>query len=463
MKGVLLAALAMAAMAFAQEAEKGYESIPVEMPEIIIPQPKAGKAHMPVMKAACLASFPYTFYALPTTLDADELPASAAMVAGIGTIPEGLSGECVYVFDTRGVDVTIGGVSLAALAAGNASAAASNVKVVRVTVANVAAPSVYSPETRIRAWMDFREKTLPMFRDQRMAAYDTGLTPFNEALLEWLEIYRTYGAAQIARVPLPEDIRMIAEVRCPKDGAERICLKSNLAFYAAQGYTSALLAIYGGESNADLRNTVAEIRAAGMKVWFAFSGRESLHDTLFVPPRDIDRCFSMVAPSAEGMLLGWRRTSVHLFLMDAEYGNFLMATARKHNPKLAILGEGYYGQTAVSDHRTNHLTYNMPPNVSGCEIIGAGYSNVNAAMAVNNLFRAVKSMPHVAVVLGDRPYYATRNGNGKSFAENLDIKQRIERRFLEAGCIGTITLHGDGSDGIYDKGATDNMCISPCR
>ena len=78
-------------------------------------------------------------------------------------------------------------------------------------------------------------------------------------------------------------------------------------------------------------------------------------------------------------------------------------------------------------------------------------------MAVDGLFRAVKSMPRVAVVLGDRPYYATRNNNGKSFTENLATKQRIERKFLEAGCIGTITLHGDGSDGIYDKDVSDNL------
>ena len=112
MKGVLLAALATAAMAFAQEAEEDYESIPVGIPEIIIPQPALGKAHAPIMRAASLASYPHTFYALPATLDADELPEDAAMVAGIGAIPDGLDGDFIYGFDTMGVDVTIGGVKL---------------------------------------------------------------------------------------------------------------------------------------------------------------------------------------------------------------------------------------------------------------------------------------------------------------------------------------------------------------
>jgi len=29
---------------------------------------------------------------------------------------------------------------------------------------------------------------------------------------------------------------------------------------------------------------------------------------------------------------------------------------------------------------------------------------------------------------------------------NLRIKQQMEKRFLRAGCVGTVTIHGDGSD-----------------
>ena len=339
----------------------------------------------------------------------------------------------------------------------------SDVKASTVEVRNVAVPSVYSAEDRMRGWAEFMRRIKGMFKDRRMAMHDKGMSPFNEALPEWLEIYRTCGDYEMEHVPLPGNIRMIAEVRAPQNHEQWATLRANLAFYSSLGYDSVLLAIRGSEDRNELLAVVRAIKSCGMKVWFALSGKETLTDTLFIRPSKIKECFAVVAPAAEGMLLGWRRTSVHLFVMDLEYANFLVKTARAHNPRLAVLGEGYYGQTGNSNERTNYLTYNMPRNVSGCEVIGVGYSNVNPKMALNSLYGAVRDFDRVAVVLGDRPYYATRNPNGMGFLENLAVKQRIERRFMEAGCIGTITIHGDGSDGMYGETASDNLAAPPCR
>lgn len=68
-------------------------------------------------------------------------------------------------------------------------------------------------------------------------------------------------------------------------------------------------------------------------------------------------------------------------------------------------------------------------------------------------------LPRIGLAIGERPYFDTRNNTKKSVSENNAIKAQIERRFLAAGCIGTMTIRGDGSDGIYDKTATENLCL----
>lgn len=63
----------------------------------------------------------------------------------------------------------------------------------------------------------------------------------------------------------------------------------------------------------------------------------------------------------------------------------------------------------------------------------------------------------LSVIIGEKPYYATKFDNGKSFNENLKIKQELERRFIKAGFSGIITMHDDASNGIYDKQITNNL------
>ncbi|MGI5846369.1 MAG: hypothetical protein ACOX7D_04290, partial [Alphaproteobacteria bacterium] len=134
---------------------------------------------------------------------------------------------------------------------------------------------------------------------------------------------------------------------------------------------------------------------------------------------------------------------------------------RDSNPDILILGEGYYGQTASSRLSTRHLSYNIPENSSGAILVGVGYNRINVNGVINKLFSRISQVPKLVVITGDRPYYATRNFNHKSFEENLLIKQQLADKFLKSGCVGTITLHGDGSDGIYNQAVTDNLSATP--
>jgi len=48
---------------------------------------------------------------------------------------------------------------------------------------------------------------------------------------------------------------------------------------------------------------------------------------------------------SRAFVLGWRRTSAHLFKQDRAFSNFLIKTAKDANSDLAIVGEGYFGKT----------------------------------------------------------------------------------------------------------------------
>ena len=76
---------------------------------------------------------------------------------------------------------------------------------------------------------------------------------------------------------------------------------------------------------------------------------------------------------------------------------------------------------------------------------------------LNKILTKIKEQSKIALITGDRPYYATRSNNGKTFAQNLEIKKALADRWLSAGASGVIVLHGDGSDGIYNKEHTDNI------
>jgi hypothetical protein len=199
------------------------------------------------------------------------------------------------------------------------------------------------------------------------------------------------------------------------------------------------------------------IRGAGLDVYAAYSGKESLDVPVFRDPDVLKRQISAIAPFCRGFLLAWRRTSAHLLLQDEAFTTYLMRCAREANPRIAIIGEGYYGMTTETGARPDRLTYTMPENASACALVGVGTDNINVEVVVKRLFAKVNGIPKLAVVLGPRPYYGTQGTGRLSRKDIAESKIRLERRFVKAGCAGTITLHGDGSDGLYGQFYTDNL------
>lgn len=294
-------------------------------------------------------------------------------------------------------------------------------------------------------------KRLSIFRDQRSVLADPAAVPGSPVYQAWAQIYADHRAYTPAYVPLPTGLRMIAEVRLP---VTREVLRDNLAFYAKRGYTAVLLTFDGSENPGELSALARECRAAGLAPWFAFGGREDLKLGVLIAPGTLSRLIEELAPLCDGMLLGWRRTSLHLFLPDRAFTDYLIRSARAKNPHLRIVGESYLGHTAEAQERFA-VTTSVPDNASGCLLVNVGYSMVSPKV-METVFGAVKA-PKVVLVLGSWPYYQTVKPNGLSFEANLKIKETIETRFRAAGATGTVTLHGDGSDGIYNRNYTDNL------
>lgn len=292
-------------------------------------------------------------------------------------------------------------------------------------------------------------------KDKRSLQHDKGLTIYNEALAGWLEVYNKPLPEPINYIPLKAGVKIIAELRS-LDYA-----KENLAYYKKQGYNACLVTINGTESTADVRARINTVRLAGLDAWFAWAGPESLHWSVFADISKIKKLFNVAAPLCDGYLPAWRRTSVHLIEQDEKYIEFLASLVRKANPNIYVLGESYYGQTWKNKPFINQQGWtaldNVVRNQSGVLIAGISTQGFAIEGALNGIFGKWRNSRRLGLVLGERPYYASTHDNKRSFRENLAIKKQLENRFIRAGCIGVITIHGDGSDRGSSLQATDDI------
>ena len=244
---------------------------------------------------------------------------------------------------------------------------------------------------------------------------------------------------------------MVAEVRWPV--SEEV-LASNLTWYKDKGYNAVLLTFDGSEEPYQLTQLADKITSAGMKVYFAFGGAEDLKLSVFIHPYKLRRLLAAIVPKCAGMLLHWRRTSQHLLLPDRAFIDFLIRHGREANPSLQIIGECYYGETAESNGAFVVST-SSPAGSSAILLSNVGYEFYSPAKALDLL--KGQSTPILVLVLGAKPYYATANKNDLTFDQNWAIKRSIENRFFAAGASGTVTLHGDGSNGLFATYHTDNL------
>ena len=341
-----------------------------------------------------------------------------------------------------------------------------NIVVPKVSPANVVIPTLVTPavtkaDNRLPQLAAFMEEVDNRFKDKRNIMYDASINMDNVVFQKWLDIYRNHKPYRMIKKDLPSGINMIAEIRVPISTIEEKILSDNLSYYKNKDYNSALFVVYGTESMGSILRTIHTIRSHDLDCYIAYSGPERLNHSVFIDPTRLKSILSACAPLCKGFLTGWRRTALHLLEQDTPFTDYLISCVRDSNPDILILGEGYYGQTASSRLSTRHLSYNIPENSSGAILVGVGYNRINVNGVINKLFSRISHVPKLVVITGDRPYYATRNFNHKSFEENLAIKQRLAQRFLKSGCVGTITLHGDGSDGIYNQAVTDNLSATP--
>lgn len=303
---------------------------------------------------------------------------------------------------------------------------------------------------------------LRLIKDRRNLAYDKSFDRQPKLWEQWREIYETEleelpGAPKLA----PWQLRMVAEAQLPRTAAEEAIFDRNLAFYKEKGFNAVLLTFNCNENLQQLLDLQAKIHKAGFASWIAYSNIDDLNYSVFENPDLLKRYFSALGANADGMLLGWRRTSAHLFLMDEHYAQFIYKAASSINSKLKVLGESYVGETAKVAPGQAVLTVNNPAWVSGTILSGVGFSQVNAKGAMDGVFAPVKSLPRVVVVVGDQPYYLSTYKNSLSFEQNFECKLRIEKDFRTAGCVGTIVCHGDS--GVINFGSSRRITDSLCR
>lgn len=298
-----------------------------------------------------------------------------------------------------------------------------------------------------------RELKNRFFRDKRGLQYDAATGPESSDFAAWIELYKSHTPYMAAHVPLRKGLRMVAELRHPADPD---VLADNLEFYKSKGYNAVLITFDGSEEPYHLTDLADKAAAAGFKVWYAFGGAEDLNLSVFVHPGKLRRLIAAIAPRAEGTLLNWRRTSQHLLLPDRPFSDFFIREGRVANPQLQLVGESYFGHNAESDHKFKVAT-SFPANASGVLLVNVGYSFYAPKKVFGRLCGHLDKVPRLVVILGPRPYYATKGTSRLSFGPAWEIKRATEEKFLKAGAAGTVTLHGDGSNGIYNKAHTDNI------
>lgn len=315
-----------------------------------------------------------------------------------------------------------------------------NVKIEKVQAVTI----VLDYDKRIPEIMAIMKLQQQLFKDKRNLAYDTAFGIDSKTWPQWRKIYQENKPFTLQPVPLKSGIRMISEAHVPENTEEWTILNENLEFYQKQGYNSVLFCFNGTENSYDCNMVVDLIKSKDMNVYFAYSGPEDLRWSLFQNTEKIEDIMRTIAGKCDGVLIGWRRTALHLFIPDDQFVNFIMSTARKYNEKIAVIGEAYYGANAESNGKMA-VAYNIPNNCSGVAVTGVGFSGVDLNGALNNLFTEAKNCPKLGVVIGSKPYFLTHNKTGRTFDENLKVKQSIEKRFVKNGCVGTITIHGDSS------------------
>lgn len=324
----------------------------------------------------------------------------------------------------------------------------------------VKTPVVPSYTARLPAMIELQKIQKKLFRDQRNLIYDPSVGIDSASWTKWLRIYQSdeYKTYSPEYVELKKGLRIINEIKCPENTEQFQRMSENIEYYMSRGYNSVLVTFTTGETLYRLSDTIDYLKSLGLKIVIAYAGRENLNESLFRDPDTLAKFLRELGAKADALLLGWRRTSLHLFLPDRQWTNFLIKNARSKNSRLAVIGMAYFGETA---EKQLGVSYDVPENCSAVLIVGCGFPRASTKTTLKKLFPEIVDHPHkIGLVVGERPYFDSLHDTGKTKTQNDQIKRRIELRLLQAGCNSTMTYSGDGSDGQYGrKDRTENICL----
>ena len=308
------------------------------------------------------------------------------------------------------------------------------------------APAIAAPtEKEMRGNVSFLEEAEKYFRDVDNRSWQIHGGHI-DAMKDWLEIYKAFEAqppAEPVHVPLPQGVRMVSCFHLPQDDGRT--LRINLRFYRNQGY-NAVLFVYDDIERPDdaialIRNVKNEF---GFQVYAAYgpAGEGASAPPTFLPPERYGKFLRTIAPEIDGFLLGWGRTSVHLFTQDPAYMHFVCSALRDGNPRLPILGEMYWGENyKVRKVGAYYFGFNTFKNASADVVQNRGHLAIDKPSVVRKL-REETGHEAVGVVIGSSTEWLAKGA--RTWKNALAAKQRIEKQFLAAGAAGTITCHADG-------------------
>ena len=320
--------------------------------------------------------------------------------------------------------------------------------------------SVSNPGECIPRMIELQKLQQKLFRDQRNLIYDPSVGIDSASWAKWLRIYQSdeYNMYSPEYVELKKGLRIINEVKCPENTEQFQRMSENLKYYKSRGYNAVLVTFTTDEPLYRLADTIDYLKSLELKIVIAYAGRENLKESLFRDPDRLAEFLRELGAKADALLLGWGRTSLHLFLPDRQWTNFLIKNARSKNSRLGVVGMAYFGETA---EKQIGVTYDVPENCSAVLIVGLGFPGASTKTTLKKLFPEIIDHPHkIGLVVGERPYFDSEHDTGKTKRQNDQIKRRIELRLLRAGCDSTMTYSGDGSDGQYGrKDRTENLCL----
>ena len=212
--------------------------------------------------------------------------------------------------------------------------------------------------------------------DKRTLAYTKDIASSNLIWKAWKQVYsQDYPPMEYVRVPDVTQVKMICEMKATQTQAERDNLLAELAYFKTLGYNT-VLAVWEGEATYGLAEQINMVKAMGFKVFFTYGTRERLEDKIFIEPTKYAQGLATLAGQCDGYLVGWRRTSLHLFKADSKFIAYSVNAVRQGNSTIPVFGEIYRGYAGSKNkdgsENMNEFCVNIPANSSGAFVVNFG-------------------------------------------------------------------------------------------